>query len=156
LDPQGWVDVEVLLEAMVQHGHPLTEAQLHELVRTNDKKRFTLSADGTRIRAAQGHSVEVDLNLEPIEPPELLYHGTVQRFLESILREGLRPQARHHVHLSADRHTAQKVGSRRGHPLILEVKAGEMGLLGHTFFRSDNGVWLTDQVPPQFLRTPLD
>ena len=124
-------------------------------MRTSDKQRFALSTDeihdGTRIRANQGHSVPVDLSLDSVAPPDLLYHGTVARFLPSIRREGLRRGQRHHVHLSADRKTASRVGSRRGSPVVLTVEAGQMHADGHPFYRSANGVWLTEQVPPKYI-----
>lgn len=151
LAPGGWVGVDDLLRAMTQAGRPLTRSQLEDVVRTNDKKRFSFSEDGQRIRAAQGHSVEVDMQLRPATPPEQLYHGTASRFLGTILEEGLKPMARQHVHLSLDYQTAHKVGSRHGKPVILIVKAGEMKQDGHSFFRADNGVWLAEAVAPEYL-----
>jgi len=153
LDPEGWVPVEDLLAAVARHGRPITLEQLDEVVATNDKQRFAFSPDGRLIRANQGHSVEVDLALPPVEPPELLYHGTVERFLESIREKGLVRGKRHHVHLSADRETAARVGQRRGRPVVLMVEAGRMHREGHQFFRSENGVWLTETVPPTYLRS---
>lgn len=144
LDENGWVDVEVLLAAAQRHGKRLSRQLLERVVAENDKKRFAFSEDGRRIRASQGHSVSVDLALEPIEPPEFLYHGTVEPFLESIREKGLVRGSRHHVHLSPDEATARKVGSRRGKPVILVVQAGRMHEAGHQFFRSANGVWLTE------------
>lgn len=151
LDSAGWVDIDVLLKALAAHGKPMSRADLESVVVDNDKKRFSISDDGTRIRAAQGHSVAVDLELRPGRPPATLYHGTVQRFVDAILREGLKPMKRHHVHLSPDRNTAFKVGSRRGKPVILEVQARRMVDDGKEFFVSDNGVWLTDRVEPEYL-----
>jgi putative RNA 2'-phosphotransferase len=151
LDEGGWVDVAVLLEKAAAAGKPIARAVLEEIVTTSDKKRFTLSEDGTRIRAAQGHSVEVALGLERVVPPETLYHGTATRFLESIRAEGLKPGSRQQVHLSADEVIAHAVGTRHGKPAILRVAAGDMHRAGHAFYRADNGVWLTDAVPPQFL-----
>ena len=144
LDNEGWVAVEDLLAACAQYGRAVSREQLDAVVRTNDKQRFAFSADGSRIRANQGHSVPVDLGLVPAEPPELLYHGTVQRSLESIRRDGLVKGNRHHVHLSPDIQTATKVGQRRGRPVVLVIEAGRMFRDGHEFFRSENGVWLTD------------
>ena len=118
---------------------------------TNDKKRFSFDDTGDLIRANQGHSTPVDLQLQENQPPEVLYHGTVERFLVSIMAEGLRKGKRHHVHLSKDTETAHKVGARRGKPVILEVDAGKMHVEGFKFFLSVNGVWLTDSVPPAFL-----
>ena len=144
--------MDELLDACRRHGKPISRWQLEEVVATNDKKRFSFSADGLRIRANQGHSVEVDLKLEPREPPELLFHGTVARFLDSIRRQGLARGSRQHVHLSPDEETARRVGQRRGRPAILVVEAGRMHRDGHPFYLSENGVWLTDAVPPEYLR----
>ncbi|MDT9681853.1 RNA 2'-phosphotransferase [Streptomyces sp. TRM76323] len=152
LDPQGWVAVDDLLRAMARHGMPLSRAELEHVVAVNDKRRFAL--DGDRIRASQGHTVDVDLGLPPATPPAYLYHGTVGARLEAIRAEGLRPMSRHHVHLSPDRETAARVGSRRGRPVVLTVDAGAMHGDGHVFHVSANGVWLTDGVPPRYLRFP--
>ena len=154
LDAAGWVAVRELLEAMAAHRFPVSRDELEEVVRTSEKKRFAFSDDGLRIRASQGHSVEVELGYEPATPPNLLYHGTVDRFLDSIRRSGLLKGQRHHVHLSADRETAEKVGRRRGRPVVLVVRAGEMHHENLAFFRSDNGVWLTEQVPVRYLDFP--
>ena len=154
LDASGWTDVEPLLAALAAHGHALTRAALEALVASSDKQRFALSPDGARIRANQGHSVEVELELPPATPPAQLFHGTVDRFVESIRVQGLIKGARHHVHLSADLETAQKVGSRRGAPVILTVRAGDMVAAGHVFYLSANGVWLTDHVPPSYVVFP--
>jgi putative RNA 2'-phosphotransferase len=151
LDPAGWVSVEELLEACQSHGFPLTKSELGAVVAGSDKQRFSFSDDRLQIRANQGHSVNVDLGYQPTAPPEELYHGTVERFLISILDGGLSKGKRHHVHLSADLDTAQKVGARRGIPVILRVMSGRMHRDGYLFFRSDNGVWLTDKVPPEYL-----
>ncbi|WP_030193425.1 RNA 2'-phosphotransferase [Streptomyces sp. NRRL S-87] len=152
LDPQGWVEIDDLLAAAAAHGFPLTRAELDHVVAANDKQRFAV--EGTRIRANQGHTVAVDLGLPEAEPPAYLYHGTVPAVLAAIRTEGLRPMARHHVHLSADRETATRVGARRGRPVVLGVDAGAMRAAGHVFRISANGVWLVDAVPPQFLRFP--
>lgn len=151
LDAQGWATVEDLLTRATAHGKRVTLEQLHEVVANNDKKRFTLSEDGTRIRAAQGHSVKVELALPPSVPPETLWHGTATRFLPSILREGLTPQSRQHVHLSAALETAIAVGRRHGKPVVLRVKTAQMVAAGFTFWQAENGVWLCDRVPPEFL-----
>ncbi|WP_298562188.1 RNA 2'-phosphotransferase [uncultured Aliiroseovarius sp.] len=151
LDPQGWVDVDVLLAAVRAHGHSLDRPSLERVVAQNDKRRFTLSSDGKRIRAAQGHSVNVSLGLTPVAPPSVLYHGTVARHLPSIRRDGLKPGQRTHVHLSGDISTAETVGARYGDPHLLRVDAATMHNQGHAFFQADNGVWLIDHVPPQFL-----
>jgi putative RNA 2'-phosphotransferase len=150
LDAQGWVSSDELLAKAAGHL-PLTAELLHEVVRTSDKQRFAISEDGTRIRANQGHSVPVELELAAQVPPEQLYHGTATRFLDSIRRHGLLRGERHHVHLSADTDTAVKVGVRHGQPVVLVVQAGDMHRAGHAFFRSDNGVWLVEHVPPSFL-----
>ena len=154
LDAQGWIDVATLLDALGQHGMPIDRATLERIVATNPKQRFALSADGQRIRANQGHSIAVDLALPPIPPPALLYHGTAARFVASIRREGLRKRGRQHVHLSADEATAITVGQRHGAPVVLVVRAAAMAADGFLFFRSANGVWLTDHVPPQYLVFP--
>jgi putative RNA 2'-phosphotransferase len=151
LDPAGWVRVEDLLSGLATTNHPLDRAGLERIVAENDKKRFTLSNDGQFIRAAQGHSVPVALDLEPVEPPKVLHHGTATRFLDAIRIEGLKPGSRQQVHLSADVVTAQKVGERHGKPHILELQAALMWADGYAFYLADNEVWLTDFVPPQFL-----
>ena len=149
LDANGWVPVDELLRAAEAHGRALSIDQLEAVVAQNDKRRFVLS-DG-RVRASQGHSVEVDLGLAARVPPQRLFHGTASRFLSAILAEGLRPMNRHHVHLSSDRETAAKVGARHGEAVVLRVASGAMAAAGHEFFRSSNGVWLTDHVAPAFL-----
>jgi putative RNA 2'-phosphotransferase len=156
LDPHGWVAVDELLAALAAHGRPLTRAELDAVVAGNDKRRFAVEAgsDGQlRIRASQGHSVEVDLGLVPTAPPAVLYHGTSAVAVPAIRDQGLRKGRRHHVHLSGDRATAQRVGARRpGDVSILTVDAAAMAADGYPFYRSANGVWLTDQVPPRYLR----
>lgn len=154
LDNAGWVAVSELLQAINQHGFPLTPDQLEQVVATNDKKRFSFSEDGLRIRASQGHSVEVDLRYDSQVPPEFLYHGTPERFIESIRATGLNKGRRHHVHLSPDPATATKVGQRRGRPIVLKIRAGEMHRAGHVFCPSANNVWLVDCVPPHFIDFP--
>ncbi|MCU0829615.1 MAG: RNA 2'-phosphotransferase [Tabrizicola sp.] len=148
LDNQGWVAIDTLLSAL---PFPLERPALEKLVRESDKQRFAISSDGAMIRANQGHSVSVDLGLAASDPPEVLYHGTVEKFLPSILAEGLVKGSRHHVHLSANIETAQKVGDRRGSAIILVVAAQQMVADGHRFFVSDNGVWLTEHVPAPYL-----
>jgi putative RNA 2'-phosphotransferase len=157
LDEGGWVPVAELLAALARHGTRLTREQLDHVVATNNKQRFAVSADGLRIRASQGHSVAVDLGLAPVAPPAVLYHGTAERSTADIFREGLRPMGRQDVHLSADVETAVRVGSRHGRPVVLRVDAAGLAAAGQVFRRSDNGVWLTDAVPPAFLaREPID
>jgi putative RNA 2'-phosphotransferase len=154
LDPSGWASVDELLEKAKQAGVSLDLALLQRVVAQNDKQRFALSADGLRIRANQGHSLPVDLGLEALAPPELLYHGTATRFLASIRRQGLVPGKRNHVHLSPDAHTALKVGRRHGEPVVLRVRAGRMHARGARFYRSANGVWLVEKVPAEHLVFP--
>lgn len=151
LDREGWVSVTRLLDAIEAHGLSLTPDELREIVRTNDKQRFSLSPDGLSIRANQGHSVEVELGYEPEPPPTVLYHGTAGRFLSSIKRQGLVRGRRHHVHLSEQEDTAAAVGRRYGRPAVLRVASGEMQRDGHLFFRSANGVWLTERVPARYI-----
>ncbi|MDQ0985560.1 RNA 2'-phosphotransferase [Streptomyces sp. V2I9] len=154
LDRNGWVAVDELLAAAARNGFALSRAELDHAVAVNDKRRFAVEkgVDGDRIRANQGHTIAVELDLPPVEPPAYLYHGTVAPALEAIRAEGLRPMARHHVHLSSDRETAIRVGARRGRPLVLAVDAAAMHRAGHVFRVSANGVWLADAVPPEFLR----
>ena len=149
LDANGWAEVSDVLRAARAQGHDLDRATLERVVRESDKQRFAL--DGDRVRANQGHSVAVDLDLAPVPPPETLYHGTSRRSLGAILDQGLHRQSRHHVHLSADAETARAVGARHGAPVVLAVRAGEMARAGHRFYRSENGVWLVGAVPPGFL-----
>lgn len=151
LDAGGWVDVDDLLTALARAGVRLTRAELDEIVRTSDKQRFAFDAVGTRIRANQGHSVAVDLELDPLTPPAVLYHGTVDQALDSIGSEGLTSRGRQHVHLSADIDTATAVGARRGKPVVLVVDAAAMVADGTPFYRSANGVWLVDAVPARYL-----
>lgn len=146
----GWVPIDSLLSAASDNGFPISRDELDEVVRLCAKQRFALDTERQLIRANQGHSVEVDMALEPITPPSLLYHGTATRFLESILASGLLKMSRQHVHLSADVETAIAVGKRHGKPLVLAVDT--MSMSGIAFFRAANGVWLTDHVPPQYLR----
>ncbi len=152
LDPAGWVDVEVLLAAM---GDRMGRATLLRVVEENNKKRFEFSQDGLRIRASQGHTTPVDLGYEPQDPPDLLYHGTPVSSLSAIREGGLKKMDRHAVHLSEDETTARVVGSRRGQSVVLVVLAGTMHLNGYgKFYKSTNGVWLTDYVDPEFILFP--
>lgn len=150
-DPRGWVPVEALLEGMARKGMRIDRATLDEVVHTNDKQRFAYDAEGALIRANQGHSYPVDLGYSATEPPAALFHGTATRFMEAILAEGLQRMNRHHVHLSANRETALKVGQRHGKPVILVVASGQMHTDGHRFEVSENGVWLTEAVPTRYL-----
>lgn len=147
-----------MIDELIDKGNTseitFSRADLLKLVDDSDKKRFSISDDGQRIRAAQGHSVTVELNLTPQEPPHALYHGTATRFVSSILADGLKPQSRQQVHLSADETTAHHVGQRHGKPVILKIEALGMHAKGFKFFLTENGVWLTDYVPPEFV-TPI-
>lgn len=152
LDEHGWVSVKELLTKMKQAGMPIDLPKLQEVVHTNDKQRFAFSEDGSKIRASQGHSLAVELELQPVAPPAQLYHGTAGKNLASILKEGLQRRTRLFVHLSVDRETAIKVGKRHGLPLVLLVQSAAMYEKGFPFYRSANGVWLTEVVPPEFLQ----
>jgi putative RNA 2'-phosphotransferase len=154
LDDAGWVEVDDLLAAAERAGVPLDRPTLERVVAENDKQRFALSADGLRIRASQGHSVPVELGLAPAVPPDVLFHGTADRNLDSIRAQGLVPGRRTHVHLSPDEATAVTVGRRHGRPVVLQIQSGEMHRAGHAFFRSDNGVWLTAAVAPEHIHFP--
>jgi putative RNA 2'-phosphotransferase len=151
LDAEGWVGVDDLLAGAARNGSSFSRAELEEVVQQNEKQRFAFSLDGQRIRANQGHSVSVDLGLTPETPPELLYHGTVDHFLSSIMVRGLDKRSRQYVHLSPDVDTATRVGSRRGQAVILAIAASSMHSDGFRFFCSANGVWLTERVPPQYI-----
>ena len=152
LDDAGWTDVDELLVAAARAGFPISREELDAAVHAPGKRRYVLDASGTRIRAAQGHSVAVDLGLEPVPPPAELFHGTHAGALAAILREGLEPMGRLQVHLSADRATARAVGARRGRPVVLVVDAARLAAKGVPFRRAENGVWLVDRVPPAYLR----
>ncbi|MBN9521915.1 RNA 2'-phosphotransferase [bacterium] len=152
LEPGGWVPVADLLAGAACAGFRVTPDELIEIVRSSDKQRFAFDPTGTKIRANQGHSAKVDLQLEATEPPAELYHGTAAPALDAIRAEGLKKMARHHVHLSPDTATAARVGSRHGRLVVLSVDAAAMHDAGHVFFRSVNGVWLVDAVPPEYLR----
>lgn len=151
LDSHGWANVDELIRKANQAGVRFDRATLDQVVAENDKQRFAFSPDGTKIRASQGHSIEVDLQLEPSAPPDVLYHGSAERFLASIRAQGLLPGSRQYVHLSKDIQTARSVGSRHGKAVIFRVKAGEMQRAGLKFFLSANGVWLTERVPVEYL-----
>lgn len=151
LDQGGWVIIDDLLAGLAHINRPISRETLDAIVAENDKKRFSISNDGTRIRAAQGHSVSIDMAFDPVTPPDVLYHGTASRFLNTIQAEGLKPMSRQYVHLSANIETARKVGQRHGKPVILGVNARAMHEAGHAFYKADNGVWLTDLIPPNWL-----
>lgn len=156
LDPHGWAFIDDLLDKANKAGTAIDRDTLLQIVANSDKQRFTLAEDGQKIRAAQGHSIPVDLGLQTREPPKILYHGTALHNLEPILAEGLNAGQRMQVHLSLDRQTAHKVGQRHGKPVVLSVDAAQMFRDGHKFVCADNGVWLTDHVPAHYLQPVLD
>lgn len=152
LEPGGWVLINDLLEGAANRRFPISQDELFRVVAECEKQRFAIDETGTRIRANQGHSTTVDLQLNEVEPPPQLFHGTVEKFLNAILTEGLKKMSRHDVHLSQDIATATKVGQRRGKPIILVIDAAQMAADGFTFRLSENQVWLTEHVPPKYLR----
>ncbi|WP_276479488.1 RNA 2'-phosphotransferase [Paraflavitalea pollutisoli] len=151
LEEGGWVDVAELLRNMNEQGQTIDFALLQEIVDTNDKKRFAFNEDNSMIRASQGHSVDVDLQLPVAVAPDVLYHGTAVQTVKRVLAAGLKRQQRHHVHLSADPSTAVAVGGRHGKPVLLQIDAKAMQAAGHLFYLSANGVWLADEVPALFI-----
>lgn len=152
LDSQGWVDIDELIQAANQSGKIFDRELIQQVADTSEKKRFTISDDGLRIRAAQGHSTEsVQINYPQKIPPEFLYHGTATRFVESIKQQGLIPGQRHQVHLSQSVETALEVGKRYGKPHIFTINAKSMHDAGFVFYCSENNVWLTEKVPVEFL-----
>ena len=151
LDEHGWADVDELIRR-VRRKRPLDRATLEQIVATDDKQRYSFSADGKLIRANQGHSIPVDVELAELEPPPILYHGTGEKFSSSIIAQGLLKMSRLYVHLSSDIDTATKVGRRHGKPKIFLVDSGKMFADGYKFFRSVNGVWLTEHVPAIYLK----
>ena len=151
LDEHGWANVDELI-AGIAKTRIFDMSMIEEIVRTDEKQRYSFNEDKTLIRANQGHSIPVDVELEQKAPPEILYHGTGEKYVSSIEKQGLIPKSRLYVHLSADYDTAVKVGSRHGKPVVYTVAAGEMHKNGYTFYLSVNGVWLTKSVPPQFLQ----
>ncbi|HEX2630750.1 MAG TPA: RNA 2'-phosphotransferase [Chitinophagaceae bacterium] len=153
LDEQGWVNTDDLINKIAKQNPGFNLVALQHIVQTNAKQRFRFSDDGSKIRASQGHSIEVELNYEEKQPPALLYHGTAEKNISSILAEGLHKRQRHHVHLSADTETSVKVGQRHGKPIVLIIDAAAMFAAQHVFYQSDNGVWLTESVPSQFIST---
>lgn len=155
LDENGWARVDELIAQANRHGAALTPELLAAVVKLNDKQRFAFSEDGRLIRASQGHSINIDLGLEPAVPPAVLYHGTAMHFVDSIREKGLIAGRRDHVHLSADEATAVRVGQRHGKPIVLIIQAETMQRAGHLFYRSANGVWLTSHVPAEFINWSL-
>ncbi len=156
LSEAGWTHVNVLLEKFNDTGNDIDFETLQQIVKENDKQRFAFNEDKTQIRANQGHSVKVVLGFEPKTPPTILYHGTAEKYINSIMQNGLQKRNRHHVHLSANLETAKKVGIRHGKLVILEVQSKQMNEKGFEFFESENGVWLTDHVPSNYLERLLE
>lgn len=154
LDSEGWANIDALIDGAARDGRTLDRALIENVVASSDKKRFSISPDGQSIRAVQGHSTKsVELQLEEKQPPETLYHGTATRFMDSINEQGLIPGSRHHVHLSQETATASAVGQRYGTLVILQVAARQMQEQGFKFYQAENGVWLTERVPAEFLST---
>ncbi len=151
LDENGWTDVQVLLQKMQQFGKSIDLNTLQAVVANNDKKCFAFNIDGAKIRANQGHSLKIELGYTPQTPPDILYHGTVEKFLASIFQMGLDKRQRNHVHLSSDIATATNVGKRRGNPVILEINTAKMHADGFLFYLSKNGVWLTEKIPDKYI-----
>jgi putative RNA 2'-phosphotransferase len=151
MDKQGWVSVTDLMEKAKAAGQPFTQQDLEEVVVNNDKQRFAFSPDGFRLRAVQGHSLDIDLGLSPKIPPEILFHGTAAHCVETIFREGIQKRRRQFVHLSVDKETARGVGQRHGNPVIIQVEAGKLARAGHVFYLSENGIWLTGFIPARYL-----
>lgn len=150
LDEHGWANVSELIEG-ISKSHEFNMDMLEDIVATDNKQRYSFNEDHTLIRANQGHSIPVDVKLEEVIPPEILYHGTGEKYVASIDQQGLIPKSRLYVHLSGDKETAVKVGQRHGKPVIYIVKSGEMSKDGICFYRSVNGVWLTKAVPIKYL-----
>lgn len=151
LDEQGWANVQELINKCKKHRYHFSMEDLIEIVETNDKQRYSFNEKRNKIRANQGHSIDIDLALSPVEPPLYLYHGTATRFIPSIMKEGIVRGSRQHVHLSKDKDTATKVGSRHGKPQILTILSGQMHSDGILFYQSDNGVWLTDYIDVKYI-----
>lgn len=151
LDQNGWLSVDELIQGIRKKGLDIDREILDEVVKNNNKQRFSFDESGEKIRANQGHSVQVDVELKEASPPDFLFHGTVDKFMAAIRKEGLKKMNRQHVHLSKDRETAINVGGRRGKPIILTVRSGDMSRAGIVFYLSENGVWLTDQVPSEYI-----
>ncbi len=154
LDEQGWANTNELIQKINQTGRQITLDLLVQIVEENDKKRFVFNEDKSQIRAAQGHSLKVKLDYKALTPPDILYHGTIAVTAELIRESGIKKMQRHQVHLSADIETAKIVAGRRGKPFILTIDANRMHKDGYEFFQSDNGVWLTDFVPSEYVHFP--
>lgn len=156
LAPGGWADVDALIDRARAEGHSLSRPRIKHVIAAGDKRRFTLSEDESMIRANYGHSIDVDLDLEPTAPPNRLYHGTAKRALPSIREDGLQPQSRQYVHLSSTQEEATAVGRRHGEPVVITVNAQALDEDGHTLYRSTDAVWLTPRVPARYLEFPSD
>lgn len=154
LDDGGWARVDELLAGAKRIGKHISKKELVQVVERGPKRRFSLGDDHRRVRANYGHSIPIDLDLEPREPPETLFHGTAERNVESIFQLGLKPKGRRFVHLSTDAHAAREVGSRHGEPAVLRIEARRMHETGHDFYQTEAGVWLTEHVPGEYLRRP--
>jgi putative RNA 2'-phosphotransferase len=153
MDKNGWVNIQEIIDNAKKYKKKnLTMDIIKATVETNDKQRFIISSDGKRMRANQGHSIPVDLGLESKTPPDILYHGTASRFIDSIMREGLKPMGRQYVHLSLNEETAVKVGKRHGKPVVLYIDAKSMHEDGYKFYLSENKVWLVDEVPGKYIK----
>lgn len=155
LDDQGWADIEELSDKAGREGYEINKPLIRDIIASGNKQRFILSSDEQYVRATYGHSIQVDLRLDPNKPPEILYHGTARGNISSILREGILPGSRNFVHLSAKRRDALQVGSRHGKPVVLQVESRKMFQQGYFFFQSESeaGIWLTKKVPPSYLIT---
>ena len=151
LDEHGWANVEELLFGINNNGRIIDMELLEEIVRTDQKQRYSFNEDKTLIRANQGHSIPVNVELEEMQPPQVLYHGTASRFLDSIMQDGLKPMSRLYVHLSSSIETAKVVGARHGAPVILKINTSQMQEDGMKFYLSKNGVWLTNNIPTKYI-----
>ena len=153
LDEYGWADVQELLNGVRRSGRQINMETLERIVRENNKQRYAFNTDHTKIRANQGHSLRVDVELTAVQPPRYLYHGTAARFLVAIQQEGIKKMSRQYVHLSSDFQTAMEVGRRHGLPVVLTINAEAMAHDGVTFYQSENGVWLCEYVAPVYFFT---
>jgi putative RNA 2'-phosphotransferase len=152
MDANGWVDIdELITNANKYNKIYLTKEIITEIVISNDKQRFIIDTERNKIRANQGHSIAIDLALDPKIPPDVLYHGTATRFLKSIMENGIKPMSRQYVHLSRTVEIAENVGKRHGNPIVLYINTKAMHENGHTFYLSENKVWLVDNVPREYI-----
>lgn len=151
LDAHGWADVNALIEGVCKTGRFLNMQMLEEIVKNDNKQRFSFNDDRTKIRANQGHSIEVDVEMKVCPPPDILYHGTAEKYIESIRENGILKGNRNYVHLSKDKETAIKVGARHGKAIVLKIDTRQMYADGYIFLLSANGVWQTEQVPIKYV-----